>query len=416
MKNKLIVIVITLCMLTSCNGTEKVNYVEEIEGQKAKIIELKNLIKDKEDDIESLSIELSEKKNESTNVEDMNKKITKENDAILKELEIMKEDYLKLLNEIEKKEDSLLLKLSRHKSQVNSIKDEIIFGIHFSSDYNAAGSNLLMGSNTSFIYNIIYAIDWQVDNNVSLFEGKNYSTIVKDRIQNEDKFDTLRELANKKYTFYSLDKKLMETKGYLTIEEWGEPFMVFDNPKRDGFFISGNYNYMPRNIDVKIDTEYNRGRSDRYNTIIYDNTVNTDEIISAIEPNTQGLSITQLVVCDINGDSRLEKIVNINNTFENEEYINNHWTELDFTKYMARIVILDENNNIILDIENVKNIEDPYISGKLYPIIHYVIDVDNDNIYEIIYETPTWEGADYILNRVNISNKSVLQTNYYQGL
>lgn len=94
-----------------------------------------------------------------------------------------------------------------------------------------------------------------------------------------------------------------------------------------------------------------------------------------------------------------------------------HYTELDYSKYMAKIVILDEDNNVILNIEDFKHRESgaPDVGG-LFPIVHYIIDVDNDNVYEVISETPVWEGTNYILNKIDINNRSILQSRYYDGM
>ncbi len=98
-------------------------------------------------------------------------------------------------------------------------------------------------------------------------------------------------------------------------------------------------------------------------------------------------------------------------------YISEHYTEMDYSKYMAKIVILDEDNNVILNIEEFKHRDGgaPDVGG-LFPEVHYVIDVDNDGVYEVISETPVWEGTDYILNRIDIDNRSILQSIYYTGM
>ncbi|MCT4597177.1 MAG: hypothetical protein N4A50_04780 [Vallitalea sp.] len=49
-------------------------------------------------------------------------------------------------------------------------------------------------------------------------------------------------------------------------------------------------------------------------------------------------------------------------------------------------------------------------------MIHYIIDVDNDGVYEVISETPVWEGTTYILNEIDIDNKLISQSKYSEGM
>lgn len=77
--------------------------------------------------------------------------------------------------------------------------------------------------------------------------------------------------------------------------------------------------------------------------------------------------------------------------------------------------LFEEKNYSI--IENFKHREwgAPDVGG-LFPMIHYIIDVDNDGVYEVISETPVWEGTTYILNEIDIDNKLISQSKYSEGM
>ncbi|MCT4597178.1 MAG: hypothetical protein N4A50_04785 [Vallitalea sp.] len=77
MKIKVVVIFILISILTSCNGTEKVS--EEMEIQKARILELEAKVLQKENQVGSLQHELSETMKKLTNIEGVNEEITNKN-------------------------------------------------------------------------------------------------------------------------------------------------------------------------------------------------------------------------------------------------------------------------------------------------------------------------------------------------
>jgi hypothetical protein len=422
MKNKIILVcycISSIILFTSCsNSAQEVKYVEQIKGQESNILDLQTELSDKDKIVQELKSEINNLSSSLSNLEEKNKELLGNNSMYRKHLEEQK-DYLNELEDTQSdiNTESFYSKFYKYKYKLNekNIKDEIIFGIHYGAKESDGGTNTLMGKNSSFLHNSVYNNDWQVDNDSDLFNGKWYSIEIKELIANKQKYEALRELANKKYTFYSIDKKLFETNGSLTINEWLEPFMLFDNPNETGFFISGNYNHIPRDVNVVVNMEYN---DDKYDIVKYDDSIDLNSIISAIEPESNNASITQLIECDINGDGKLEKIVNINNTYDDYNYITTNWYELDYDGYMAKLIILDEHNNIIQYIDSIdeKDIKDPMEVCRLFPEILYVIDMNNDGVFEIITEAPIWEGTCYVLNKVNIELKSISQDFYDIGM
>lgn len=393
-------------ILSGCSGGK--NTTDEIASQKAHIVELEKKVSDQEKELEELKNELSKTATSEKDVDDSSEETNTATDSnTVKDGEAVSAKQM---------EDKLLLEFYKQKFQDSNLKDEIVFGFHEMIDREnyEVGSNRLLGSSAYIINSMLQSVDWQGDANK--FEG-NYDNIIKERIQNEEGLATIKQLANKKYSFYNLEQKIMETKGYVTMGGFENASMVFDNPKEEGLFISGDYDHMPRPITVKINTVRKEDSYDRYDVVQYDETVNTNEIIKAIGLDMEGLSITQLIECDIDGDNKMEKIVNINNSFENDKYIIENYTDIDYTDYMVKIVILNENNEIITTIEEFipRNNGAPPL-GELFAIVHYVIDADNDGTYEIISETPTWEGTHYIVNQIDIKNKSLSQSKHYEGL
>ncbi len=304
----------------------------------------------------------------------------------------------------------------KHQLQKQPIKDEIIYGMHFhtvNSNTDGIGTNLLMGRNATFLHENLYNNDWQIDKMPDLFNGKWHSEPIRELIANEEKYALYRELANKEYTFYGLGEKLLASGGSLTISERGEPFMVFDQPSQSGFFISGSYNHIPRDVNILVNMEFD---GEAYTVNQYSDSIDLDAMVKAIAPDMKNASITQLIECDINGDGKLERIININNTYAKYNHITNNWYDLDYSGYMAKLVILDEANNFIVNIDVNEKLEEPMEVGSLFPTIHYIIDVDNDGVFEIITEDPIWEGTHYVLNRINVEEKVIEQELYYDGM
>ncbi len=304
-----------------------------------------------------------------------------------------------------------------HQLQKQPIKDEIIYGMHFHSgnlnpDY--IGTNILMGRNATFLADSLHNNDfWQVGKRSDLFNGKWHSEPIRELIANEEKYALYRELANKEYIFYGLGKKIIQSDGSLTITEHGDPFMVFDQSSQSGLFISGSYNHMPRDVNILVNMGFD---GEAYTINQYSDSIDIDAMVKAIAPDIKNASITQLIECDINGDGKLERIVNINNTYAKYKNIANNWYDWDYTGYMAKLVILDEANKLIVNIDVNEKLKDPLEVGSLFPTIHYIIDVDNDGIFEIITEDPVWEGTHYVLNRINVEEKVIEQKLYYEGL
>jgi len=227
----------------------------------------------------------------------------------------------------------------------------------------------------------------------------NSEKAILDLIENDNRFINIKRLANTKYSMYSIDKKIGEAYGKYT---WLHDDILFDNEINDNFYISGDYNHMPRKVDVIINSIYdgkNNAKIVKYKD--YDESVIID-IGKLVIGKDREIVISQLFESDLDGDGKIEKIVNFNNAIEEtEEIMKNYSTKKDYEKYYAVVMIIDESNQNYDFIQmkssfDIKSDKD-YVNngGLLYTYVKNILDVNNDNKMEVVTERPEWEGISY---------------------
>lgn len=132
--------------------------------------------------------------------------------------------------------------------------------------------------------------------------------------------------------------------------------------------------------------------------------------------NDKEIIITQLIECDINNDSALEKLVTFNNAIDNKEYILENWTTISTEDYYSISVVLDEKNNLLGYLFDIRDVKDSMLIGNFLSEIIYILDVDNDSDYEVITLVPGWEGLDYNIHNISLQNFKIESETFYDGM
>lgn len=292
----------------------------------------------------------------------------------------------------------------KYQGVVNTVdsnkKGEIIFGI---------GNNVLSNNMEldSLVNNAIKK------NNLTFDSNKDYdneiNTKLMNSIENDKSFTEIKKLTNKNYSVYNEDGKIGDFYGKYS-QGWFSKYCVkFDDKKANGLFISGGYNAVPRKVNKLV--SFRIDDNGKY-TSIKNGDYNISQLIEIgkkLVGREDGIVISQVYECDMDGDNKIEKIVNYNNAFSDEKKISENYMKMkkeDYEKYYSVIAVLDENNNVIDYIQDMPrfNIDEPGdfvgFGGDLFSSVNYICDIDNDNNMEIITHIPQWEGVKYRLSKL----------------
>lgn len=292
----------------------------------------------------------------------------------------------------------------------NSIKkNEIIFGI----------GTTVLSNNMELDSLIKKAIK---DNNLTFGENDykdDINTKLLNLIENDKNYAEIKKITNKIYSVYNEDGKVGEFYGKYT-QGWFSQYRInFDEKNADGLFISGDYNHMPRKIKILVSL-----RNDQRNYFTISNVDYKDkqliEVGKKLLSRKDGIVISQAYECDLNGDNKIEKIVNYNNAFSDANKISENYMNMkkeDFEKYYAVIVVLNENNEVIDYIQNrpcfaIESVKDfVAYGGDLFTKVGYICDIDNDNNMEITSMLSAWEGVGYRFTK--LINNMLFSTDRY---
>lgn len=278
-----------------------------------------------------------------------------------------------------------------------------------------SGNEIIFGDNSIVLSNnrkLTDSIQKKIEDNKISFEPlDSMEEKLMELIEKDERFKDIKNRANIKYSVYNIDKKIGEFEGKFTYRfgAGGGYAVHFDDKSVTGFFINGNYNHMPRKVDVYVNVEKDENK---HYTIKKYKDYNEKDVESAVENQIgpdKKIVIAQLFECDLNGDGKIEKIVNYNNALEDageiyENYMN--VKEGDYDNYYAIIVLLDEYNKVIDYIQDkphfVINSASDYVDrgGEIFTSVGYLLDVDNDNIMEVISFLQFWEGWGYRFSKL----------------
>ncbi|WP_066498261.1 hypothetical protein [Abyssisolibacter fermentans] len=388
---KFIGVIFIVILLTGCSNELELKYIKlsfDYDKLVIKHKELKETLKSIESDNNALNLKIVQKDKDLLSLE--------------KELEVYKQEY-----------DKLIKKSQKEIALINSVENtcdnrNIVFGC----------DDILIGVPEEFFYNCFYRNIFDNEDYIKVEDydkfKNGFSPKFMQKVEESKKFDDIKQLFNKEYSIYNDNKFICKINGRLSINDRYEPILVFDNPNLEGFYISGDYNHIPRKVNTILDVT----SQDTEKHILTENPKIIEKFYKLgknIVPNNMDIVITQIIECDLNGDGKLEKIVNYSNAYKDYNHICDFWSDINYSKYYTITTLFDDNYQLIDYIHNIINIEDVKEYGKLFSQIIYIIDIDNDNKMEIISKQSGWGGTTYFIDNLNMNDRKIEGEIYYKG-
>ncbi len=208
------------------------------------------------------------------------------------------------------------------------------------------------------------------------------------REEDFEKNDVLINGFNGDYYLYKQDGEVERV--YAEVEFGLQAFLALSEVSDAGLLTNREGNYIPYPVTTYINYIYNHNAEYEITT-----TEGIEEDVDAIKKalGMEDFDIVQYYACDLNHDGQIEKIITINNSIRNNDYIAENWYDMDFKNYENRILILNQKNEIIQTIDETKNIEDQMEGGSLFNNISFICDIDLDGTMDIIFENAGYEGG-----------------------
>lgn len=223
-------------------------------------------------------------------------------------------------------------------------------------------------------------------------------------IESKAEFKGLKALTNVKYSIYSLEGKLGVYDGKATRDYINHcyHYIVFDKNVPKGLFVTGEQNRMPRPIQVYINFKYNDEKRAILNNLKEFDKQSIINVGKSILGNERELQIVQYIECDLNGDGKVEKIVNFNNVVNNktfdDEILNIEKSEGIENKYYAVVVILNEDNSVYQFIHkriNLKGLDYQSVFHETFFNVEYICDLNGDSIMDVLSRMGGYEWYGY---------------------